>query len=301
MIKPLLFSLFILTSSSCFAQHKYIIKVKGNEISTDLSSRDYPNDSIAVTDGHLSQWDYYRTGNIVKVITTIPSPNYDFYFTVNTADSMDVVFEMINNNDSFTANVNWGDGTNDSYTSTDVTVQHIYSSVGDYKITITFTGSSNLTKFYMSSSMSQNITSIHNIDKLTQLDGLEVCGSKMANIDTLHYPENLRYIELYGSEVTSFNPDSLPPIIKVIDFTGSHNFTSITLPATLPSTLLGVEIGNCKLSTATVNSILTELDAKTTWALAIYLDGQTPPAPPSGAGLTAITSLTSKGCTITHD
>jgi hypothetical protein len=293
--------ILLLIASNCFAQHKYVIKVKdGIQNSLDLSSRNYPNDSVAVTDGHLSLWDYYRTGNIVKVVTTLPGKNYDFYFTVNTADSNDVRFEL-SNDYTFTANVNWGDGTFNSYTSSDITLQHNYDSIGDYKITITFTGDHNLKNFTMDNTSTMNLTSIHNIDKLTELDGLHIYGSRMTNMDTLHYPSALRYIRLDHSALTSFHPTALPPILKSIDLNNANDLASFSMPVPT-STFLQLQLDHANLSVSEVNNILIFLDANTNWSgIEVYLESQQTPAPPSGAGLTAKNSLIAKGDSVTTD
>lgn len=67
-----------------------------------------------------------------------------------------------------------------------------------------------------------------------------------------------------------------------------------------------VNFSQCALSVASVNKVLATLvaatsDGSTPWAKQVDLSGQTPPAPPSGQGITDAGILTGRGATVTTD
>ena len=69
--------------------------------------------------------------------------------------------------------------------------------------------------------------------------------------------------------------------------------------------LLNINLSGNNLSVATINQILIDLDAtsgsKTSFSGTINLSGQTPAAPPSGAGITAKNNLIANGMTVITD
>jgi hypothetical protein len=85
----------------------------------------------------------------------------------------------------------------------------------------------------------------------------------------------------------SISSDSISPLAS-LDISGNPLITSLT-------------VIDCSLPVAVVNSLLVSLDGFGLSGGHITLSGQTPAAPPSGAGLTAVTNLLGKGWTVTTD
>jgi hypothetical protein len=307
-MKKLSALLLILIASNCFAQHKYVVKVKsGIQNSLDLSSRDYPNDSVAVVDGHLSQWDYYRTGSMVKVVSTLPVtslPSNDFDYVVDNTDGASAIqsVKIDGWSGNFNLTVDWGDGTIDSsYKGAESYIMtHTYSTNGIFNPRFS---ANDYTKpkevFVHTLANSINVTAIHNLSKFSTLYLLSLSNTNISVIDTFNFPQTVVHIDAYNNKFTSFHP-VLPPGLITLDISNNPNLNSFT--PDLPPTANEIYITDCSLSTTEVNNILIYLDSLTFNAGAKTLDiTQGGAAPPSGSGVTAMTSLTSKGWTITHD
>jgi hypothetical protein len=160
--------------------------------------------------------------------------------------------------------VYWGDDTSTSYSSGDQTATHTYATAGEYSVTI----------------QSQKTFAV-------------VINGNSTNTDI---SGKVSAISQIGSKCEYFNGAGTSNVIQSIN--------SIQEPE--PSTNIN-SIGyaryafeNNSIPTSNVNSILESL---TSWTVTgnLNLSGQTPSAPPSGAGATAVTTLEGLGWTITVD
>lgn len=134
---------------------------------------------------------------------------------------------------------------------------------------------------------------------LTRGTGLKVFNFRF-NANTVVFEDLTTPIQISGITQTNFGGADLTdfPPIDYINAWEIDNPTFVQLDFRAP---------NNNLSTATVNQILIDLDNATVGktlfggAGTIALQNQVPPAPPSGAGLTARTNLISRGFTVTTD
>lgn len=276
----------------------------------DLSGRNYANDSIAVVAGGLKMWDYYRTGNIVKIVTTLPVNGFpfsaDFNYVVDNVDgtSVDQTIRIDGYSGNFNITANWGDGTVDHFSGAeDYMMTHSYSSNSVYNPVFTISDYSLPTEIYISQGASAtNVKAINNINIFNSLNLLELSNSSLTNVDSLIYPSSLTYLGLGSNNITSFNPVSpLPHALTLLDI-GWDNLTVFSPAVGIPSSLVNLHLRGNLLTASEVNNTLVWLNGLTFDAGPKTLDiRQRTPAPPSGAGLTALSSLTSKGWTITHD
>jgi hypothetical protein len=271
----------------------------------NLSARDYANDSLAVTVGGLSLWDYYRTGNVVKVVVNVPPanvPNWTINNSSGTANSY--TFNISNyGSPNFTLNVDWGDGTNTNYTSlSSYSPAHTYTT-GVYIVKLTISDNSVIKTIEPNKTGNDvDFQSFVNINMLSGLDVFKAISNKHTNIDSIIYPANLKEITMYGGYFTSFNPiAALPSGLRSIDFSQGA-LTSFAPSVGLPATINSIDISGQGWSSAQVNATLAYLVTKTFNAGAKTLSiTQTPAAPPTGQGVTDVATLTSNGWTVTHD
>lgn len=121
---------------------------------------------------------------------------------------------------------------------------------------------------------------------------LIITGGSNLSFDDLTTP--IKCNGWFRVRFNSSNLDDFPPIAEMnqLENTGTAFAINLILSAN-------------ELPVAVVNQILVDLDTITTgytgYSGTINLSGQTPAAPPSGAGATAKTSLTSKGFTLITD
>ena len=157
----------------------------------------------------------------------------------------------------------------------------------------------------------------------SSLENLNLNNNGMTSFNpTNALPNSLRYLYLNNNGMTSFNPSiALPSSLQrlALDNNGMTSFNpSIALPNSLrylplsnnqltsfnpsqplPSSLLELELHTNQLNTAAVNTTLILLNTRYTVSGSKYFGLQmSPSAPPSGAGLTAKTSLQSRGFTV---
>jgi len=305
-MKYFLLLILFLNVTLTYAQHKYLIKVGTDPLkAVNLSDRDYANDSIAVVNGHLSLWDYYRTGNVVKVVTTTPSTTSSPYFNYvvdNTDGNSAVQTVKIDGwNGNFNLVVNWGDGTIDSSfkNSSSYTLTHTFAMHGFFNPIITANDYSKTREVFINNGASSiKVIAIHNISIFSSLYKFSIANLQIGNADTIAFPPTVVNISANQNNFTSFNP-VLPSGLITLDVS-DNNLISFT--PNLPPTLNELYVKYCRLNSTEVNTILVYLDSLTFNAGAKTLNiVQGGSAPPTGAGAAAVTSLTSKGWTITHD
>jgi hypothetical protein len=282
---------------------------EGNSM-PDLSGRNYANDSIAVVTGGLKMWDYYRTGNIVKIVTTLPANGFpvssDFNYVVDNVDgtSADQAIRIDGYSGNFNIIASWGDGTVDHFSGgEDYMMTHSYSSNSVYNPVFTISDYSLPNEIYIYQGNDViKVKRINNISIFNALNLLELANSSLANADSLIYPSGLTYLGLGSTNISSFNPvTSLPAGLKLLDINWD-NLTIFSPAVGIPASLTTLNLKGNLLTTSEVNNTLVWLNGLTFNAGPKTLDiRQRTSAPPSGAGLTALSSLTSKGWTITHD
>jgi len=117
-------------------------------------------------------------------------------------------------------------------------------------------------------------------------------------------------LKAYGSGMTQLAVDFSPGVVKSINslplsLTG-FSFSGANLLTSLPDlsfyhSLLIVYVGGCSLPVSAINNMLIQLDAARLVNGQLDCSGQTPPAPPSGAGITAYNNLIAKGWVIGTD
>lgn len=272
----------------------------------NLMNRNYPDDSTAAVDGGLNVGDFYRTGNIVKVVVTNIST---FNYTIdNTSGNFANNGFTIDNYGSpnFDLTVNWGDGTIDSsFTGTYIyTPVHTYSSPGIYKVIVTASDPTVIRELKLAYTSAMNIIDVKYTSLFTKLRLFSLYLSNASNVDDIitKLPATVTTIDLGSNKISSFDPATIP-CTSMDNFSITWNKLTAFIPsAGLPPTITNLNIRGNKLTSTDVNNTLVWLDGLTFNTGSKTLDiRQQPIAPPSGAGLTAIASLQAKGWIVTHD
>jgi hypothetical protein len=97
-----------------------------------------------------------------------------------------------------------------------------------------------------------------------------------------------------------FNSNANMANVSFIKFEAFNIINSVLGLLSLPK-LAWFECFSQLLPVSSVNGILTDLDSNGLSGGTITIDGQTPPAPPSGAGVVALANLNAKGWTVATD
>lgn len=175
-----------------------------------------------------------------------------------------------------------------------------------------FSQNASLTSISLPALATTNALSIINNNALTSLS-----VTALTSINSLGFSGN-HITSLTFSSLTTLNNASISgPFLTTVNLssvtTGSAEYdingitiTSIVLHAAtaLPSSCLQFDFTSCALpvaGTGGVNDILVKLDGWGRSNGSIDISGQTPSAPPSGAGATAVTNLIGKGWSVTTD
>lgn len=127
---------------------------------------------------------------------------------------------------------------------------------------------------------------------------LNVNGLGLTSIVGLHQFPLLNNFDCGGCSLTDLDV-SLNPLLTLFVVTVNAGITAVNV-ATNPA-LMTVQMGFCSLTQDAVNAILIALDGFGTLNGTVTLNNQTPPAPPSGAGIAAAASLVGKGWAVTTD
>lgn len=243
--------------------------------------KEYNDDSTAYFVGGLRLNDVYKTGNLLKIV----SKTYDIGFDVNITDTVTVQFQTFSTGSNMGYTINWGDNTIDTVAATGRFQQpsHKYMTAGTFPISLyNFNDSTIVQAIDFGYGLTlKKVVSLNYLYKLPNLFNLILDGSTFA--DSTKYAgvskmTNLTSLSLYNCGLTTFKLASIAPSVTSINLRNNY------------------------MSVSAVNDVLVWLDAQTFDAGAKELDiRQATPATPSGAGATAVTSLTSKGWTITSD
>ncbi len=122
-------------------------------------------------------------------------------------------------------------------------------------------------------------------------------------ITTLVYPMLQTATTITIGSCIDLNSISFPALTTATGFSSVSNtsLSSISIPA-LTSYGNNFVVNNCQLNTTMVNNLLVKLFSITPGSgKTIFLNGNTPPAPPTGAGATAKATLIAQGNFVTTD
>jgi hypothetical protein len=282
-------------------------------VSGALSTRNYSNDSIAFVDGHLNQWDLYRTGNSVKILTTLPYDTTMFGFIVDNRDgnSANMKLRLTTYAASLSATVYWGDGDSTVMTGDSAIYHpiHTYASSGYYIGKIRLPVITDLRELYLNDDATNTIkiAGINGLNKLTNLNVLYATRSSLTDtvVSAIKYPASLVTLSFSDNKLTTYNPTYIPSGLTTLILQSNEipSSTAIYLPPTLTNLNIRTQaVGGNTWVSSDVNTMLQYIDSKPFNAGAKTLDiRQFNSAPPTGAGLTAKTNLTSEGWTVTTD
>jgi hypothetical protein len=158
-----------------------------------------------------------------------------------------------------------------------------------------------------------SVTAINKSTYFSKTTEYDIAFTKMSSLNDFVYPSTVTVISINDNyNLTSFNPSTpLPAGLQSLSVSGNNNkpngsgilapITGLTYP--LPATITSIDFGINNWTQAQVNAVLVYLDGLTfnagakTLNIKQYIAGSTP----SGAGLTAKSSLQSKGWTVTTD
>jgi hypothetical protein len=215
-----------------------------------------------------------------------------------------------------TGSVDWGDATSNNFSSSGTaTVTHTYATPGVYTVTIGLTSpTADITDF--TSSIAQ-ITAVSGLGNLPNLKTINLHHNQLTTLDLTSNPE-LTEISLYNNSLTSINVTNNIKLVTLsasfnnissIDLTHNTNLFLLSIPKNQLTTvdlshnsaLLKVSVENNNLPVAAINKALTDLDALGLHNGTFASFYQSPPAPPSGAGATALLNLQNKGWVNTTD
>jgi hypothetical protein len=283
------------------------------KISDSLATRNYTNDSTAFVDGHLNQWDLYRTGNSVKILTTLPYDTTMFGFIVDNraGNSANMKLRLTTYAASLSATVYWGDGDSTVMTGDSAIYHpiHTYASSGYYIGKIRLPVITDLRELYLNDDATNTvkITGINGLNKLTNLNVLYATRSSLTDtvVSSIKYPASLVTLSFSDNKLTTYNPTYIPSGLTTLILQSNEipSSTAIYLPPTLTNLNIRTQaVGGNTWVSSDVNTMLQYIDSKPFNAGAKTLDiRQFKSEQPTGAGLTAKTNLTSEGWTVTTD
>ncbi len=214
----------------------------------------------------LTRNDEFVYGNLT--IGTSSPPASTFSFVINSASAVARIFALIGIA-PLTGTVDWGDGTVQSFNAIG---NHSYAIPGIYTVNIIVDVPANVTRI---NNDSDNITSVSGLNNMPALNYLQININNLSALDVSGNPA-MATVVAFSNSLTAFDISSNPNIITL-------NLFGSQLPV------------------SDINNILINLDSFGLLNGFVRLDGQTPAAPPSGAGAVAKTSLQGKGWTVITD
>lgn len=150
---------------------------------------------------------------------------------------------------------------------------------------------------------------------ITALSSLQIENNpSLTSIDLA----SLSYLSFMGGNYMNIKNNTALPTINLpalvtlgssgasgLDFSGNSNLTSISWPMFSGSLISGfgpLNFTGCKLNSSEVNALLAKFKSNTSPSgNKLKLEGQTPPAPPTGQGITDKATMTSNGWIVTTD
>lgn len=255
-------------------------------LSDSVANRNYANDSIAVVDGKLSLHKFYRSGSDVKIVSTLPYFAALNYVIDATGVNDSTQFQLHFNTSGLSFSVDWGDGVTDAISGFGAfaIVTHKYTSSGFYnpKLILNVGDAAKILEFIVNNyPYNTRITKVNNLGYLTAATNIDVSVAQALDSTTTDFafPSTLTQLGLNSCGLTKFTP--------------THN---------LPATLNNFNLSFNTLSVNEVNNTLVWLDGQTFNAGTKNLNiHQSVYATPTGAGMTALISLQSKGWVIDYD
>lgn len=136
------------------------------------------------------------------------------------------------------------------------------------------------------------------------LQVLNIENNLLTSFDTTNLPNSLQSLSLGNNLLTSFDPIVALPSSLLNLYLGNNQLTSFNPSLSLPSSLQIIDLSNNQLDTTEVNNALILLNSQYTTTPAsptTFTLTMSPPAAPSGAGLTAKGELETKGYTVYTD
>lgn len=234
----------------------------------------------------------------------VESVNLSWRWYKESDDSVDLTADI---DGTFTA-VDWGDGT------VNTLLTHTYLAASDYTVKVYNSTATNvrlkgqsvlelialpisLIKLYCSLN---NISVIPSFLPLVNLRVLALDGNSISTID-LSACVLLETCILSSNSLTGAFDISTNYNLQRLTLYNNIGITAVTGIASSASSLAQVECALCGLDTSAVNDILVDLDSNGLFSGLLDLIGQSTPAPPSGAGITAKNNLTLKLWAVTTD
>ncbi len=248
------------------------------------------------------------TNFTTSTFQTTAIPNLVFAWERTSGDSKDLSSSI---NGTFDY-IDWGDGTINS------SISHQYNTSGTFTVKIYNTNTTLLTLGTEFGPQIYNVTSVTVIpDTLVSLS-LPRCT--LTSIPSLIPLTNLATLNIIKNSLTSLDLSGNTQLSTLKaeenNFTGilaiganialtyinidSNGFTSITGLASCPDVLYFSAVDN-NFAVSAINGFLTTLDSAGLLNGTCITNAQTPTATPSGAGITAKSSLISNGWTVTTD
>jgi hypothetical protein len=224
----------------------------------------------------------------------------------------------VNSDNTVAGTIEWGDGASETFnlsgSSGYTYFGHTYSTPDwiPYTVKVFFTSVAGIDNLEIGDAdwktlSASNISSVFAGSSIEQVDGdgslytsLDVHDLPIQDLYSLESP-NLKFLNVQGCTSLT-NTELYSCAFETLDFSGCTNLYSIqagTNPMTsliiddCPS-ITNLNVGNCDLSSSSVNYILQTLDANGLTGGFVLLSGGTNGAP-SGAGATAKTNLQGKG------
>ncbi len=200
--------------------------------------------------------------------------------------------------------VDWGDAVNpliqDIAAASSFTIIHTYSGklttdavevavIGEY-----------IRNFEINNYEVTEFTLNNNIPQYLQV--LDIENNLLTSFDTTNLPNSLQSLRLGNNLLTSFDPSVALPNSLLSLYLGNNQLTTFNPSLSLPSSLQILDLSNNQLDTTEVNNALILLN--TTYTIVgskTFNLTMSPPAAPSGAGLTAKGELVAKGYTVNTD
>jgi len=264
--------------------------------------------------------DNYVFGNI-----TVTTPQFTLTFN---SSGLPISF-TIGSTDFFVASVSWGDGSVDNFSGANTYVPtHTYA-VGTFTATVDISSATldflnigfdtiPLTSFDFSSltSLAQvafksTLTNFNPTGGFQNTTELDFINSTLLSYNPALQMPNLQTLLIDNDPaLTSFNPTVPMPSLNnlILQNNGLTSFNSAIIPTIFPQfTIPGIanqrfDLSLNQLPVTDVSNILIAFNSfGLTAPFYLYLQGQTPAAPPNPAGLAAKVALQSRGCIVFTD
>ena len=151
------------------------------------------------------------------------------------------------------------------------------------------------------------LTSFNPTYRVISAEAFPLNNNMLTSFDYSHVlPNNIQQLQLYGNRFTSFSLSQPFPANGLGIYVYSNSLlTSVDLSNITNPTdrLTSLWFAWSKLPSSEINEILIHCNTimVTSKSRGIRLEGQSPPAPPTGAGITAKTSLQAKGAYVVTD